>query len=216
MSLAVNTCHLGDSLVLSREITPESVDLILVDPPYGLSFNSNHRTRRFGEIANDSAPFIWWILDAYKMLRDGGRVLCFCRWDTKWIFELAFKLAGFNVKSEIIWVKNNWGMGDLRGQVAPQHESIIYATKGRYEFVNGRPKSVILSDRVAGTEMIHPNQKPVELMKQLLCSYSSEDELVVDLFAGVFTVAKACEETNRNHISVEINEEFYSQRICSQ
>jgi site-specific DNA-methyltransferase (adenine-specific) len=52
----------------------------------------------------------------------------------------AMKIAGFNVKSEVIWDKVYHGMGDTKAAFAPSHENIVFAVKGKYSFPGSRPK----------------------------------------------------------------------------
>ena len=63
--------------------------------------------------------------------------------------------------------------------------------------------------RVVGKEQKHPNQKPLALIKQILEKSSKEGDLILDPFAGVDTVARACLEMNRDNISYEIDEKYY-------
>lgn len=55
---------------------------------------------------------------------------------------------------------------------------------------------------------VHPTQKPLELIKQLVLKHSNERDFVLDCFAGSGTTGQACEETNRNCILCEINADY--------
>lgn len=72
-----NTVIHGDCLSVLRQMDADSVDMIITDPPYGVDYQSNRPkskdpTARFEKIANDKTPFIWWIYDAFRVLKDGG------------------------------------------------------------------------------------------------------------------------------------------------
>ena len=142
-------------------------DLAIVDPPYGIDFQSARRieSERFKKIKNDEKPFIEWIKPLYNKMNDGGRIICFYRWDVAIFFINELKAAGFNVVWELVWDKVIHGMGDLKADPGPQHETMIYATKGRYEFKNGRPKTIYRTPRVYADKMIHPNEKPIDLYR---------------------------------------------------
>lgn len=101
-------------------------------------------------------------------------------------------------------------MGDLKGEFAPQHELMIYATKGRYEFKNKRPHSLYRFQRVNPNDLIHPNEKPIELLKQLIKDISTENELIVDLFGGSFSTYIAAKMLNRKCISFELSEHYFN------
>jgi site-specific DNA-methyltransferase (adenine-specific) len=55
---------------------------------------------------------------------------------------------------------------------------------------------------------IHPTQKPVDLLEYLIKTYTNENETVLDNCAGSFTTAVACDNTNRNWICIEKEEEY--------
>ena len=114
----------------------ESVNAIITDPPYGINYVSQTGAR----IKNDKAPFIWFLYDAFRVLKSGGTLLCFTRWDVEQTFIDAIELAGFRVKSEVIWDKVYHGMGDTKAAFAPAHENIVFAIKGKYSFPGGRPE----------------------------------------------------------------------------
>lgn len=69
-----NTVITGDSLTILRNMEPESVDMVITDPPYGIDYQSGRKEkdRRFAKISNDKAPFIWWIYDAARVLKSRG------------------------------------------------------------------------------------------------------------------------------------------------
>lgn len=55
---------------------------------------------------------------------------------------------------------------------------------------------------------LHPTQKPVALFEYLIKTYTNEGELVLDNTAGVLTTAVACENTNRQYIVIEKEQEY--------
>ena len=69
-----NTVITGDSLTILRNMEPESVDMVIPDPPYGIDYQSGRKEkdRRLAKISNDKAPFIWWIYDAARVLKSRG------------------------------------------------------------------------------------------------------------------------------------------------
>ena len=56
---------------------------------------------------------------------------------------------------------------------------------------------------------VHPTQKPLELFKYLIKTYTNENDLVFDGFLGSGTTAVACKELNRNCIGIEQEEKYY-------
>lgn len=58
---------------------------------------------------------------------------------------------------------------------------------------------------------IHPTQKPVGLLKNLINIFTDEGDVVIDPCAGSGTTLRACMELNRNSYGFEISKDFYNQ-----
>ena len=56
---------------------------------------------------------------------------------------------------------------------------------------------------------IHNTQKPLELMKYLIKTYSNEDDVVMDNCMGSNTTGLACKELNRQYIGIEKDKNYY-------
>lgn len=202
----------GDCVTVMREIASNSIDVIITDPPYGIDFQSSRttETKRKPKIANDKRPFIWFLPEAFRVLKTGGCLLCFTRYDVENDFRWAMELAGFETKAQLIWDKIGHGMGDLSGNFAPQHENIIFATKGRFTFPGKRPKSVFRHQGQVntGTATAHPNEKPVPLIKELILAVSSMGETILDPFAGSGSTLIAAVATGRQYVGIEIDPHY--------
>ena len=57
---------------------------------------------------------------------------------------------------------------------------------------------------------IHPTQKPLELMKYLIKTYTNEGDLVLDFTMGSGTTGVACRDLNRRFIGIELNKEYFN------
>ena len=57
---------------------------------------------------------------------------------------------------------------------------------------------------------IHPTQKPLELVKYLVLTYSNEGNMVLDSCMGSGTTGVACKELNRNFYGIEIDENYFN------
>ena len=188
---------------------PESVDAIITDPPYGINYVSPTGAR----IQNDAAPFIWFLYDAFRVLKPGssgrGTLVCFTRWDVQQVFIDAIRLAGFVVKSEVIWDKMQHGMGDLKSQFAPSHENIIFAVKGKFSFPGHRPKDLITHRKLPGSQMIHPTEKPVPLLADLITAVTKPGDLILDPFAVSGSTLVAAKKTGRRFTGIELDNVHY-------
>ena len=200
------TLHLGDCLEIMPTLQAGSIDAIITDPPYGIDYQSARRTDKTQwkpKINNDKEPFLAWLPEAYRVTKDGGALICFCRWDVEGEFKKEIEKAGFEVKSQIIWDKVIHGMGDLESSFAPQHENIWFATKGKFKFHNYRPKSVIRCSRVPAEDMIHPNEKPVSLFSSLIEPLVTTKGIVLDCFMGSGNSGVASRRLDRNYIGID-------------
>lgn len=201
----------GDCLEKLKTLEPNSVDALVTDPPYGIDYQSAWRTdknKRLKKISNDKQPFIWWLHDAFKVVKDGGALVCFCRWDVQEAFRLAIEWAGFDVKSQVIWDREHHGMGDLASAFGPQHDVIWFATKGKFKFPSKRPKSIVRSQRISGDKLVHPNEKPVDLMAQLIRAVTPPGGTVLDPFAGSGATGVAAVSEGFKFIGIEQNPEY--------
>jgi len=56
---------------------------------------------------------------------------------------------------------------------------------------------------------LHPTQKPVALIEDLIKTYTNEDDIVLDFTMGSGTTGVACKNTNRNFIGIEMDDKYF-------
>jgi site-specific DNA-methyltransferase (adenine-specific) len=201
----------GDCLEKLKELADNSVDSIVTDPPYGMDYQSSRRidkSARKPKIANDKRPFIWFLPEAFRLLKEGGCLVSFTDWKNQESWRFAIELAGFEVKSHVIWNREVHGMGDLGSAFGPQHDVIWFAVKGKFKFPGKRPKSVVTSKRISGDALVHPNEKPVDLMEQLIASVTPDGGTVLDPFMGSGSTCVAAKNLNRKFIGIEMDASY--------
>jgi len=201
-----------DCMDMMREKPDGFWDLVIADPPYGISYQSSRRTdkkSRKPKIQNDESPFIEWIEPLFEKMNDGGRLVCFYRWDVQDMFLNEIKRSGFTVKSQIVWDKVVHGMGDLLGEFAPQHELMIYATKGRFEFTGKRPKTIYRHQRVDPEKLIHPNEKPVDLLKNIILDLSQDGNKLFDPFLGSGSSRIAAWDMGLDYWGCDLDKDYF-------
>ena len=224
----------GDCFILMKDIISDSVDCIITDVPYGINYKSNRqgidrvdsiskrkdtivREKYFTEIKNDGNVPVEWLHDAYRILKNNTAIYIFIHWSTWSELEQGVKNAGFKVKNMIVINKSNHGMGDLKGDYAPKHELVLYATKGNHKlnFFNGRKNNVMdLPVKFSGAKRLHPNEKPISWAEAFLVESTKENDIVLDPFMGSGFVGKACKKNSRNFIGIELDNEYY--RVASE
>ena len=201
----------GDSTsidAVEKLMDGKKADALFTDPPYGYEYKSNHQ-KKHDMLLNDDV-----MLDfapaAYAALFDNASLFICGSFQSisKWIDYIS---ETFKYKNLIVWKKNNWSMGDLKGAFAGQHELIIFAHKGKVALIGKREPDVWTFDRVPPE--IHPTQKPVELIEYALSKVNSG--ITLDLFGGSGSTLIACEKTNRHCRMMEIDP-FYSDVILQR
>ncbi len=187
------------------------MDLILADPPYGVHFQSNMRvkTPKFERVVNDQTPYVAWLPEAMRVMKPVSVILIFCRDDVVQTFQQALVEAGFNYRRPPgIWDKQHIGMGDLRSSMGPCYEMFLMGIKGAWRFPGKRPASVFHALRVSPARIQHPNEKPVELMRQLVEAFSAPGDLVVDPFVGSGSSGVAALTLGRRFIGCDLLEQW--------
>jgi site-specific DNA-methyltransferase (adenine-specific) len=214
-----------DCLEGMKAIPDGSVDLVVTDPPYLISYATNYRKDKTHDfcsvIANDNNPGL--IRDAlrecYRVLKPDSAAYVFCSAKTLDTFKSFAVETGFTVKNTIVWVKNNWTAGDLKAQYGQQYEPLLLLNKGRALIRGKRLTDVWAFDRVAGKSQLHQNQKPVELIAQCIEKHSDPGDTVLDPFMGSGTTAVAAMRAGRNFIGFELSPEYHAiatQRIAEE
>lgn len=162
------------------------------------------RTGKFFEHIPD---FSEWLGEVYRVLKQGTH--CYLMVNGRNLAELQTKAeaVGFKYQQLLVWVKNNatpnkWFMG--------KHEIILMLRKGKEKYINnlGTPNVLVYPNR-AGDKW-HPNEKPVELMRDLIINSTNEGDKVLDPFMGAGSTCVACKQTGREYYGIEIDEKYYN------
>lgn len=203
----------GDCLDVLPTIATESINAIITDPPYGISYQSAWRidaSERKPKIKNDDKPFIWWLYQAYRVLAPDGALLCFCEWRHQETFKMAIECAGFTIKSQVIWDRCWHGLGDLNASFAPQHDVIWFAIKDEFEFKNGRPKTIKRFQRISAEALVHPTEKPTSLLVDLIEDVTGEGQTVLDPFMGSGSTGISAIQLDRDFIGIELDVNYFA------
>lgn len=198
--LPLNTIVPGDCLGVMRGWPSGSVDLVLTDPPYGVGYHSNHYKDRnpHAPITNDwNFQIGQFFQEGYRVLRDGGAAYVFCRWDVYPIWAPYISPSKLKLKTAIVWLKDNWSAGDLEGSFGNQYEMILFLVKGRHKIRGKRWPNVWPFPRVPHTQLLHPAQKPIELLERAILASTDDGGLVVDPMCGSGSTGVACQRTGR-------------------
>ncbi len=230
VDLPLGVIHQGDCASLFARLPDDSVDLILTDPPYK-DYQSNRPVARekVTKISEGTFDLELFIRESERVLKPGCHFYCWCDHLTfPGIFEeikkrsegVKRKELGSRLKYKncLIWVKNNHGSGDLTGNYAPQHELVIYASKGRTRPLRGkRPSNVFFEkddqgqirfySKVSNYRWQHGTSKPIPILERMIRSSSTRGEIVFDPYGGSMSTAAAAMGTGRRWIMGELDEQ---------
>ena len=201
----------GDCLELMKDIPDGSIDLLLTDPPYGMSYQSSRRTAtpKFKKISGDNSIewFDDFIRECYRVLKDDSHAYIFCNEYKVSHFRDAQERAGFKNKRTLVWIKNNHTSGDLKGDYGNKVEYVNFMHKGRRLLTGKRDTNILSYSRVQSN--IHPTEKPVDMLSYLIEKSSNVGDTVLDPFMGSGTTGVAAKNLNRNFIGIELDEEYF-------
>lgn len=219
----------GDCIDELSKIKSNSVDLILIDPPYLISRDSNFKNysdeasdelvSKYGKLSIDFGDWDkeelnWDVLlkEYYRILRKGGTLLTFYDiWKSQEIKESADKYK-FKQPRVGCWTKTNpVPINSKINYLSNAHEYFFSFVKGGKPTFNSKYDNGLYSYPIChGKERYkHPTQKPLRLIKDLIEKHSNPGDLVLDTFAGTGTTAHACVLLNRKFIMIERDEEYF-------
>ena len=197
----------GDSTKIEdveKLMNGNKADMVFTDPPYGYSYESNYQNKH-KELLNDD-KILDFLPNGYLYTNDDVAFYVFCGWQTikQWIEKV--EQADLKLKNIIIWKKNNWSMGDLKGAYGGQYEVILFAHKGRVELRNGRGQDIWEFNRVPPKE--HPTMKPIELCQKAINDVTINDNLILDLFLGSGSTMVASHQLKRKCYGMELDPKY--------
>lgn len=198
----------GDSTSIdSAELLLEGkiADMVNTDPPYGVSYQSNMRTKsdKFEVLKNDDV-----FLDIAPVIDScsKGWVFVWTSWKvlTKWLDQ--FESFGYP-SNQVIWFKGGGGIGDLKKTFSSDYETALVWHRGA-ELTGKRIGSVWKVGKDGAAEYAHPTQKPVALAEEAIDKTTKSGAIVLDLFGGSGSTLLACEKTNRKARLMELDEKY--------
>ncbi len=220
----------GDCIEELLKLESNSVDLVLIDPPYLISRESNFKNysdsasdelvNKYGKLSIDFGDWDKKELDwdnlfkeYYRILKNGGTIIVFYDiWKSSEIKESAEKYK-FKQPRVGLWVKNNpVPINSKINYLSNSTEYFFTFTKKSKPTFNSSYDNALYQYPIChGKERYqHPTQKPLELIKDLIKKHSNPGDIVLDSFAGTGTTAHACILLDRKFIMIEKEEEYFN------
>lgn len=146
------------------------LDLIVTDPPYNVAYEG--KTKDALKIENDqmdSARFRLFLTDAFKaadaVLKPGAGFYIWYASREHINFESAALAVGWDVKQQLIWVKNTMVLG--RQDYQWKHEPALYGWKpgDSHYFINDRTNTTVIDEEIDPDKMSKADL--VDLVKEI-------------------------------------------------
>lgn len=224
----------GDCLNQMNKIPNESIDMILVDPPYGTTrckwdsvIPLEPMWSMINRITKKDSPIIIFASQPFTTTLIGSnlKIFKYCwAWDkvNKFSGHLNAKKQPLRILEDIVvfyrkqptynpqMVEGKPYTAISSGRKSDNYGKQIDAVKtvntGKYY-----PKNIlsIKGDERGTVGRLHPTQKPVGLMEYLIKTYTNEGDNVLDFAMGSGTTGVACKKLNRNFIGIELDKEYF-------
>ena len=196
--METNVCYQGDCLDVMKGIDDKSIDLVLIDPPYGVELGKNSKAKynNSNDLAEEVIPMV------NKVLQECFRVsdLVVMTPGVKNMFSYPKPSHVGSFYYPAASGMNKWGFSCW--------QPIFFYGKDPYlaKRMGSRPDSFSSTERAEKNG--HPCPKPIGQWEWLLKRISFEGQTVLDCFAGSGTTGVACKNLNRNFILIEQDEKY--------
>lgn len=228
--------YLGDCLEVMPKLQAKSIDMIFCDLPYGTTrckwdsvIDLPKLWEEYERVIKDNGVILLFAQTPFDKVL-GASNLKLLKYE--WIWEKTSATGHLNAKKMpmkahenlLVFYKNpptynpQKTSGHKRKVSKAEHkinckESEVY-NKGQklttYDSTERYPRSVQVFSSDKQKSKLHPTQKPVALLEYLIRTYTNEGDLVLDNCAGSGSVGVACQNTNRNFILIEKDDNYFN------
>lgn len=209
-----------DSANILKQLPDKTFHLCITDPPwikfYDSKYKIDERTKPvFKELFRvmrwDSLLYMFCGLDDYNYYAGTERwseeAKTFVH-ENGLLEDLGWKVS----KTPVLWIKGKSlsRRGVSSWEYARNFEFILLAAKGSPTLTSQTQLEASLNyDAVPPVKLVHPNEKPISLIRRLLQDSSYEGNYVIDPFAGSFVLADAAKREKRRFVVIERDREVY-------
>ena len=225
------TLHHGEALSVLATLPDDSVDAVVVDPPYSsggftrsdrnlepskkyvgsdvlmvrASFSGDNRDTR-----SWSYWSVLWLSECLRIVKESGYILMFTDWRQLPTATDAIQAGGFVWRGMISWDKGRGARLVNTGMFRHQCEYILYGTKGSsLPAKHKRGYDGSISATVYQDDKHHLTGKPTELMRYLI-QVVPPDAVILDPFMGSGTTGVACIKEGRKFIGIEQDAYYFN------
>jgi len=201
-----------DAVDWLRDVSPESVDLVITDPAYESlekhrAVGTTTRLKHSKASSNDwfkifpNARFGELFAEFYRVLKPDTHFYLLCDAETMFVAKPEAEKAGFKFWKPVVWDKCTIGMGY---HYRARYELILFFEKGKRRLNDLGIADIIEVPRIRGG---YPAEKPVEVADVLIRQSSETGGMVADPFMGSGSVGVAALKLGRRFIGTDLNPE---------
>lgn len=205
-----------------KTIVDNSIDLIVTDPPYNISRETNFHTMKgrrgstmdFGEWDKDF-NLCEFIKELPRVLKENSNVVIFNSWENLESLANLMRANNIVVKRCLVLNKSNPApfnrdrlfVNDVEFALWGVYNSKNKPTKWIFNRQEKYEKCVI--NTTVQSRKYHPTMKDINVVEKLLMILSNKGDTILDPFSGSGTTAIACINNNRNFIGFELDKDYY-------
>jgi len=216
----------GDCLEKMKEIPDGSVDMVLADPPFGITacewdsiIPLEPMWKQLKRVIKPNGAIVLMASQPFTSVLGASNVKML---RYSWVWKKTAATGHLNAKrmpmknaeDVMVFYKkqptyNPQGLIDCNKITRRGNNGGCYGESGKENLQTkmNYPRT-ILEFKSEGRN-VHPTQKPVALMEYLIKTYTNEGETVLDFAAGSFTTGVACVNLNRKFIGIELDKDYF-------
>ncbi len=218
----VDVVYYSDCINGMKKLPPESIDMIVADPPFGLNFSemevlynrdSDFVAEGYTDVAIDNyADFSEsWIKELPRIMKEDAGVWIFSGWTNLVDILNSLRANRLTLINHIIW-KYQFGVFTRRKFVT-SHYHLLFAVKDEKNYffnkVEHYPLDVweINRDYERGTKK-NATKLPTEVVQRCIDFGSKPGDVILDPFLGNGTTSSVAKGSFRHFLGYEINQEL--------
>ena len=224
----------GDCLELMKSIPDKSIDMILCDLPYSQTKNQwdtiipfDRLWEQYNRIIKDNGAIVLFANGMFTadLMKSNQK-----NWKYNLIWNKVLTSGFLNAnrmplrqhEDICVFYKKSPTYNPQKSKGKPCHskgkpKENKNNNYGSFNFVDNskelgdmkHPTSIITVSKPHPSKMVHPTQKPVDLLECLIKTYTNEGELVLDNCMGAGSTGVACQNTGRKFIGIELDDKYF-------
>lgn len=215
-----NRYIVADFFDLAKQLPDNSIDFCEVDPPYAIDIMnikkkdgvSQYNEDQYSEV--DQQDYLHFI---ERTVKECYRVMTESSWLVMWFaiepwiedMYMILSKAGFATRRlPGLWIKENGQTMNPAFHLANQYEPFFYARKGNANIMKQGRGNVFQYKAVPPTKKIHPTERPVELIQDVISTFCWEGSRILVPFLGSGNTLLAASNLGLTAFGSDLSQEY--------